>query len=67
MTKYGKLTTVLIAAWFVFALTASGLHLFNTGPNQPPLAFGLAVLDSPHLVSGVVCRIASASGNSQWA
>lgn len=44
MTKYGKLTTVLIAAWFVFALTASGLHLFNTGPNQPPLAFGLAIL-----------------------
>jgi hypothetical protein len=44
MTKYGKLTTVLIAAWFAFALTASGLHLFSTGPNQPPLRFGLAVV-----------------------
>ncbi len=44
MTKYGKLTAVLIAAWFVFALTASGLHLFNTGPNQPPLPLGLAAV-----------------------
>ena len=42
MTKYGKLTTALIAAWFVFALTASSLHLFRTGPNQPPLLLGLA-------------------------
>jgi len=44
MTKYGKLTTSLIAVWFVFALTASGLHLFRTAPNKPPLLFGLAAL-----------------------
>jgi hypothetical protein len=44
MTKYGKLTTVLIAVWFVFALVASGLHLFTTGPNQPPLPLGLGAV-----------------------
>ena len=43
MTKYGKLASALIAAWFVFALTASGLHLFRNAPNTPPLLFGLAV------------------------
>lgn len=43
MTKYGKLASALIAAWFVFALTASGLQLFRTAPNKPPLLFGLAV------------------------
>ncbi len=42
MTKYGKLTTALIAVWFVLALTASGLHLILTSPNQPPLPLGLA-------------------------
>lgn len=44
MTKYGKLTTVLIAAWFVFAVTASGLNLFRTSSNEPPLPLGLAAL-----------------------
>jgi hypothetical protein len=42
--KYAKLTTVLIAVWFLFSLTASALHLFNTSPDQPPLPLGLAVL-----------------------
>ena len=42
MTKYGKLATALIAVWFVLALTASGLHLISTRPNQPPLPMGLA-------------------------
>jgi hypothetical protein len=45
MTKYAKLVAGLIAAWFVFSLTAAALHLFTTtGPDKPPLAFGLAVL-----------------------
>jgi len=41
--SYGKLSGGLIAAWFVFALSASALHLFKTEPEQPPLALGLAV------------------------
>jgi len=40
--SYGRLTGGLIAAWFIFALSASALHLFKT--EQPPLALGLAVL-----------------------
>ena|SRR5277367_3844393 len=47
--KYRKLTSWLIAAWFVFALSASALHLFQTSPTAPPLAFGLSVL-TPILV-----------------
>src|SRR5271156_3326601 len=42
--KYAKLTTGLITIWFLFALTASALHIFRTAPDQPPLPFGLAVL-----------------------
>jgi len=42
--KYPKLTIGLIVVWFLFSLAASALHLFSTGPDQPPLAFGLAVL-----------------------
>jgi hypothetical protein len=44
MTKYAKLTTGLIAAWFVLSLTASALRLYVAGPNAPPLALGLAAL-----------------------
>src|SRR5260370_9849010 len=40
---YGRLTGVLIAAWFIFAVSASALHLFKTDPDVPPLAMGLAV------------------------
>jgi hypothetical protein len=43
-TAYGRLTAGLIAAWFIFALTASALHLFHTDPNRPPLPLLLAVL-----------------------
>jgi hypothetical protein len=42
MAKYGKLSSALIASWFVIEVAASGLHLFRTGPNDPPLVFGLA-------------------------
>jgi len=44
MSRYAKLTAGLIAAWFVFSLAASALHLYRTGPNAPPLALGIAVL-----------------------
>src|SRR3982074_1106296 len=42
--SYGRLTAALIAAWFIFALSASALHLFKTDPDVPPLAIALAVL-----------------------
>jgi hypothetical protein len=54
--KYRKLTLWLIAAWFVFTLSASALHLFQTPPTAPPLPFGLAVL-TPVLVFLVWFRI----------
>ena len=39
MKNYGKLTAGLIAAWFIFALSASALRLFTNDSNR----FGLAV------------------------
>jgi hypothetical protein len=54
MTKYAKLTAGLIGAWFVFALTASALHVFRTGPSDPPLPVGLAAL-TPIVVFLVWC------------
>ena len=44
MSKYAKLSAGLLAAWLVFTLSASALHLFVNAPNKPPAAFGLAVL-----------------------
>jgi hypothetical protein len=44
MTRYAKLTAGLIGAWFALSLTASALHLYRTGPNDPPLPLGLAAL-----------------------
>ncbi|HMG84100.1 MAG TPA: hypothetical protein VK574_00065 [Terracidiphilus sp.] len=44
MSKYAKFTGGIIAAWFVFSLGASALHLFTNAPNQPPLPLGLAAL-----------------------
>lgn len=44
MSRYAKLTTWLIGAWFAVTLVASGLDLYQNAPNQPPLAFGLAAL-----------------------
>ncbi len=52
MTKYAKLTVGLIAAWFVFSIAASALHLYQNAPNNPPLPLGLAAL-VPLLVFGV--------------
>jgi hypothetical protein len=43
-TNYGKLTAWLIAAWFVFSITASAFHLYVTQPGQPPIPLLLGVL-----------------------
>jgi hypothetical protein len=44
MKEYGKITVALIAAWFVFALSASALHLFKNQANRVGIAVGLAAL-----------------------
>jgi len=44
MSKYAKLSAGLLAAWLVFALFSSALHLYVNAPNTPPIALGLAVL-----------------------
>ena len=44
MSKYAKLSAGLLAAWFVFALSSSALHLYKNAPNTPPIALGLAVV-----------------------
>ncbi|MGA7523203.1 MAG: hypothetical protein WBW84_12155 [Acidobacteriaceae bacterium] len=49
MTRYAKLTSWLIGAWFVLALALSALHVLKTRPGEPPLALGLAAL-TPVLV-----------------
>jgi hypothetical protein len=41
-TSYRRLAAVLLALWFVFALTGSALHLFVGNPNLPPIALGLS-------------------------
>ncbi len=44
MSKYAKLSAVLLAAWLAFALASSAMHLYVNAPNTPPIAFGLAIL-----------------------
>jgi hypothetical protein len=41
---YSKLTAGLITVWFAFSIIASGLNVFDTSPNLPPLRLLLAVL-----------------------
>lgn len=53
--KYGKLAAWLIAAWFVFTLSASALHVFRADQTQPPLFLGLAAL-TPIVVFAVWFR-----------
>jgi len=62
--NYGKLTAGLIAAWFVFAVSASALHLFKTDPSLPPIALGLAVL-AP--VAAFLFWFATSAGFRQFA
>src|SRR5260370_2716480 len=44
MKNYCKATLRLIAAWFIFALSASALHLFRNDSNRVGLAVGVAAL-----------------------
>lgn len=44
MSRFAKQIAGLVAVWLALTLTASALHLYKTGPDQPPLAFGLAAL-----------------------
>ena len=44
MNKYGKLTTGIIIAWFIFALSASALHLFENQSQRVGLAVAIAAL-----------------------
>ena len=41
---YGKLAVGIIAAWFVFALSASAKDVFKQSAAAPPIGLGLAVL-----------------------
>jgi hypothetical protein len=41
---YKKLTGSLIVLWFIFALTASAIHVFKTAGDAPPLPLGLGAL-----------------------
>src|SRR6266481_7291274 len=42
--NYKKLTTGIIVAWFIFALTASALHLFKNDANRIGLAVAIAAV-----------------------
>jgi hypothetical protein len=44
MSKYARLSAGLLAAWLVFSLFSSALHLYRNAPNTPPIALGLAVV-----------------------
>jgi hypothetical protein len=44
MKNYGKLVTGLLAAWFIFALSASALHLFKNNANRVGLAVAFAAV-----------------------
>lgn len=49
LTNYGKLAAGLFAGWFIFALSASALHLFKNASNRIGLAVAIAAL-APILV-----------------
>jgi hypothetical protein len=42
--NYKKLTTGIVVAWFIFALSASALHLFKNDANRIGLAVAIAAL-----------------------
>jgi hypothetical protein len=44
MKAYGKLSTMLIAVWFAFVVSASALDLFKNAYNRVGVAVGLAAL-----------------------
>jgi hypothetical protein len=63
MTKYAKLTSVLIGTWFACSLTASAFHVFDSRPGSPPLPLGIAAL-APILV--FLLWFASSAGLRQF-
>ncbi len=44
MSRYAKLSVMLIGAWFVFSVAASALRGYQTAAGQPPLFLGLAAV-----------------------
>lgn len=42
--NYAKFVTGLIVGWFIFALSASALHLFQNDSNRIGAAVGIAAL-----------------------
>ncbi len=44
MKSYGRLMGLLIAGWFVFALSASALHLFRNDSDRIGVAVAIAAL-----------------------
>lgn len=42
--NYKKVTIGIIIGWFIFALSASALHLFKNGPNSIGVAVAIAAL-----------------------
>jgi hypothetical protein len=52
MKNYGKLTAGLLAAWFLFALSASAAHLFRNDENRFGIQVALAAV-LPILIFGV--------------
>ena len=44
MKSYGKLATGLMVAWFIFALSAAALHLFQNDANRIGVGVGIAAL-----------------------
>ena len=44
MKNYGKLTIRIIVVWFIFALSASALHLFQNDANRIGIEVAIAAL-----------------------
>ena len=44
MKSYGKLTAGIIAGWFIFAVSASALHLFRNDSQRVGIAVAIAAL-----------------------
>src|SRR5260370_37487684 len=44
MKNYGKLTLGIIVVWFIFALSASALHLFKNDENRIGVEVAIAAL-----------------------
>ncbi len=54
MKNYGKLAVGLITGWFIFALSASALHLFKNDSNRVGVVVAMAAL-SPIVLCSIWC------------